>query len=185
MRTCRLCPNELTDEDSYEFCDTCGIKIARRYKERLDWEDRQVQLAHDEKRRATEAERARREAASRPPLAESARQEEPVVYYVRLGNHIKIGYSTNLVGRLNALRAEASDVLAIEPGARRLEAQRHEQFKHLRIKTRWENFYPGADLEAHIVEIKATHGIPAWLTPIKTYRRRRNSPVTIRKIDSD
>lgn len=91
----------------------------------------------------------------KPPVGKikTARVGEPVVYYVRLGPHIKIGHTADLRRRLVAFRnavAEAT-VLATEPGAVTTEHRRHRQFAHLRVRN--ELFEPGPDLLAWIEEL--------------------------------
>jgi hypothetical protein len=172
----------MDEEACYDVCDTCGMRIARRYKDRLVHEVHREEQAQRERKLAAAADKARREAASRPPLAEAHRQLESVVYYVRLGTHVKIGYSANLVGRLHALRAEPSDVLAIEPGGRTVEDARHQQFNHLRIRAKWENFTEAPDLVRHMDALREEHGIPDWLTPPRRHRRSRATPVVIRHV---
>lgn len=88
-----------------------------------------------------------------------AAHAQSVVYYIRLGNHIKIGYSTNMKARLIGLRADPEDVLATEPGGLELEKQRHEEFKAERVGRR-ENFNPSPRLLAHIEAVLAEHGPP-------------------------
>lgn len=182
--TCRLCGAGLTAEDSYDICDTCGMKIARRYKERLLWEERDAEDRARRKRHAAELERREREAASRPPLVAQPAQLESVVYYVQLGEWIKIGYSKNLRARLHQLRAEPGHVLAVEPGGRSIEEQRHQQFAHLRPRAKWENFAPAEDLAEHIAALREQHGIPDWLNPPRVNRRSRNTPVVVRRANS-
>lgn len=75
---------------------------------------------------------------------------EPNVYYVRMRDLIKIGYSTQLERRFRNLMVD--EVLAIEPGGRELEQMRLRQFAHLRY--RGERFHPGGDLIDHIAMIK-------------------------------
>ena len=70
-------------------------------------------------------------------LASRARQEAgyPVVYYFRVGNRIKIGWTRNLERRIETLMPE--EVLAIEPGPQQLETRRHRQFAGYRIVREW------------------------------------------------
>lgn len=49
------------------------------------------------------------------------------VYYVRVGEHIKIGFSRNISSRLNGYPPN-SELLAVELGDRKLEKARHHQF---------------------------------------------------------
>jgi hypothetical protein len=94
---------------------------------------------------------------------EQAMQEQSQVYYVRLGDHVKIGYSINLRQRLNALRVDADALLATEPGDQKLERQRHLQFADERVGRR-ENFNPSRRLLEHIEAVKAEHGPPRMTT---------------------
>ena len=96
----------------------------------------------------------------------AAFERQSQVYYVRIGDHIKIGYTVNMYQRLIGLRVSAEDVLATEPGARALEAQRHAEFAAERIG-RKENFNPSPRLLAHIEAVKAEHGEPR-ITNYKT-----------------
>jgi hypothetical protein len=70
------------------------------------------------------------------------------VYYVRVGDLIKIGMTTNLKQRLSAY-PPGSQLLAAELGGQAREAQRHREFSHL-LASRKEWFHPGPDLMAHI-----------------------------------
>jgi hypothetical protein len=67
------------------------------------------------------------------PLRERA--HEPIVYYFRLGNLIKIGTSRNVFARINDLNPQA--VLAIERGGYADEADRHRLFADLRVHGEW------------------------------------------------
>lgn len=68
----------------------------------------------------------------------SALEADSLVYYARLGNRVKIGYSTSLLKRLAAIRPE--ELLATEPGGPLLERQRHAQFADLRVVGEWFRF---------------------------------------------
>jgi len=58
-----------------------------------------------------------------------------VVYYMRIGDRVKIGMSTNLRKRLESINPE--ELLAIEKGGRPIEAARHKQFAGLRTHGEW------------------------------------------------
>lgn len=73
------------------------------------------------------------------------------VYYVRVGDLIKIGMTARLRQRLNAYPPDAQ-LLAVEPGGEALEGQRHHQFRHL-LAHRKEWFRPGPDLMDHIAKV--------------------------------
>ncbi len=74
-----------------------------------------------------------------------------VVYYVRVGKHIKIGYTSNLPSRMRAYPPD-SQLLGYELGGLSLEAQRHQEFADdLRMGREW--FAPSARLLAHIAAV--------------------------------
>jgi hypothetical protein len=58
-----------------------------------------------------------------------------LVYYVRLGNRCKIGFTSSLRQRMMVIQPE--EILAVEPGGRTLENQRHKQFAALRVVGEW------------------------------------------------
>jgi Meiotically up-regulated gene 113 len=72
------------------------------------------------------------------------------VYYMRIGDCIKIGTTRSMKKRISDLQPD--EVLAVEPGDRTVERERHRQFAHLRV--RGERFRVAPDLLAHI---KAIH----------------------------
>lgn len=80
-------------------------------------------------------ERAEREAQRIDDAKAGKGETESVVYYMRVGDRVKIGFSTNLTGRIAALAPE--EVLAVEPGGRLLEGVRHRQFADLRVTREW------------------------------------------------
>jgi hypothetical protein len=81
---------------------------------------------------------------------------QSVVYYIRIRDLIKIGYTTNMEARMNDLLAD--EVLATEPGGEPLERMRHAQFKHLKV--RGERFRPEAELLSHVAMIREHNGEP-------------------------
>lgn len=72
-----------------------------------------------------------------------------VVYYMRLGNRVKIGYTSDLPGRMSAIQPE--ELLVTEPGGRALELVRHGQFAHLRVVGEW--FKWAEPLVSHVREL--------------------------------
>lgn len=105
-------------------------------------------------------------------LAEAAKRERrpSVVYYIRLSDRIKIGFTTNLPGRMLVLPHD--EVLAIEPGDFQLEQARHKQFREFRVVKQREWFHAVPPLLAHIEALRAEHGIP------KQKWARRDAPET-------
>jgi hypothetical protein len=80
-----------------------------------------------------------------------------VVYYARIGKHIKIGHTRNLTERINWYPPSAV-VLALEPGGQDVERARHAQFADL-LDAREEWFHPGPELLRHIEELTVC-GLP-------------------------
>lgn len=58
-----------------------------------------------------------------------------IVYYLALGNRVKIGTTTDLPGRMQAIPHE--EILAFEFGSYDTERSRHQQFAHARIVGEW------------------------------------------------
>lgn len=72
------------------------------------------------------------------------------VYYMRIGNRVKVGWTTNLRARVAAIYPE--EVMVTEPGNRLLERARHEQFRDLHTHGEW--FRLEGPLIAHIAELR-------------------------------
>lgn len=149
VRPCCIpgCDATLPRNRELPVCHSCGVKIAVAHKYDAD----RITAVDQEAKRQRDEVKARRKAAY---------AEQSQVYYVRIGEHIKIGYSTNMQARLSQLRLNHSAVLATEPGGRELEKQRHHEFRGYRINTAREDFAPGAGLMAHIEAVRAEHGPP-------------------------
>lgn len=127
-----------------------------------------------ERRRQREEE----EAARQPRVTtEDWWRERSVVYYVRTGNHIKIGYTIHLRERINSLRVDRDALLAVEPGWREKEAERHAQFAAER-QGRRENFNPSRRLLAHVDVVRAKHGEP-WGYAQRRVKAAGPDPVTV------
>lgn len=97
-------------------------------------------------------------------------QTQSVVYYVRIGDTIKIGVTTNMKARMPQVMPD--EILATEPGGPDLERRRHIEFSHLKV--RGERFTSGADLLAHVAEVRRQHGAPqmtGYLLADSTSRR--------------
>jgi hypothetical protein len=98
--------------------------------------------------------------AEREPQAWAERRKlyeaQSMVYYVRIRDTIKIGYTVNMQARFAGLMVD--ELLATEPGGEDLEGMRHRQFAALRI--RGERFQPGPDLMSHITMLREHYGEP-------------------------
>lgn len=77
------------------------------------------------------------------------------VYYVRLGDHIKIGTTNDLAKRLRSLYADHDPdlLLAVEPGGYSVEQYRHAQFSDERVWSNRELFNPSRRLLDHIADL--------------------------------
>lgn len=95
-----------------------------------------------------------------PTYRVSARTD--VVYYVRFGDRIKIGTTTNLPQRLAQLPVD--ELLAIEPGNVSKEKARHREFARLLIPGQQEWFRCEPALLGHASAIRQRYGAPmsAW-----------------------
>jgi hypothetical protein len=72
-----------------------------------------------------------------------------LVYFIRLGNRIKIGFTTNLALRMEQLPHE--EILGVMPGFMRDEKRCHKAFAHLRRAGEW--FEDAPELRAFIADV--------------------------------
>lgn len=101
---------------------------------------------------------------------------EGFVYYLQVGERIKVGYSVDVKRRMRAY-PPGSELLAVEPGDRDLETERHRQFAGSRTDGR-EWFRPTPDLLELVAEIVATYGAPKQFAH---HYRRNESPIRVRR----
>jgi T5orf172 domain len=76
----------------------------------------------------------------RPRAAPRGGPAGEVVYFVRAGNAVKIGSTTNLAARLRALATASAvslELLAAVPGGREVEARLHRHWRHLHVQGEW------------------------------------------------
>jgi hypothetical protein len=86
-------------------------------------------------------------------IRDRVRAQREVVYYMRVGEHIKIGRTVHLNARFKQLQAD--EILATEPGGSQLETDRLKQFAHLKADDgRREYFHPGPDLLEHVAQLQ-------------------------------
>ncbi|UYM26638.1 hypothetical protein SEA_BAUER_89 [Arthrobacter phage Bauer] len=80
------------------------------------------------------------------------RRQPGTVYYLQIGDHIKIGYTTDLDVRLAAYPPMAK-LLATHPGTRQTEASMHQRFAvHLADRREW--FRASPEIESHIQTVR-------------------------------
>lgn len=78
---------------------------------------------------------------------------EPLVYFIRNGARVKIGWTTNLKSRLSALSLPAGAVALTVPGGPEVETAMHTRFAEARVaRTEWFEAVP--ELEAFIAARK-------------------------------
>lgn len=81
-----------------------------------------------------------------------------VVYYIRFGDRIKIGFTGYFRGRLSSLPCD--EVLAVEPGGRADEKRRHQMFAHLLVDGQREWFHMAPELMFHVATVRDREGEP-------------------------
>ena len=108
--------------------------------------------------------------------AELRQDRDGFVYYLRVGERIKIGYSVDVKRRMRDY-PPGSELLAVEPGDRELETKRHQQFAGSRTDGR-EWFRPTADIFELVHEIVSVHGEPKRFAH---HYRRNTEPVKVRR----
>lgn len=79
-----------------------------------------------------------------------------VVYYMRFGDRIKIGTTTDLPQRLGAVPHD--ELLAVEPGGNGTERSRHAQFRSAHAHREW--FHVTPELLGHCSALRQKHGQP-------------------------
>lgn len=147
------CGVPILDNSMIEVCYDHGMEIGRHFLAQLTSERREAeQVRQRERAMRWSEERMRRRLAG-----------ELVVYYVRLGDYVKIGYTKSLRERMRNLRvAMPEGLLAIEPGGPDVERQRHQEFATERVHARREDFRPSDRLMAHIAALAEEHALPEW-----------------------
>lgn len=152
----RAIPSCTAQKDSGAFCDKPSLPdapfpICLKHAARLmAFLDDAMPRDHDDRLIVAwrSLEQQRHSKAERKRLSPAV----DVVYYVQVGEHIKIGYSSNLPSRMRAY-PPTSRLLAYEMGGVGLEAQRHQQFAADLVAGR-EWFAPSPALLAHIRALK-------------------------------
>ncbi|MGH3094582.1 MAG: hypothetical protein ACRDMV_01110 [Streptosporangiales bacterium] len=76
-----------------------------------------------------------REDQSRPSAPLPDPTHDPIVYYLRFGDRVKIGTTTNRKVRFESIPHD--ELLATEAGGREVEQKRHRQFKGLYVLGEW------------------------------------------------
>ncbi|MGW0713089.1 GIY-YIG nuclease family protein [Streptomyces sp. NPDC002643] len=84
----------------------------------------------------------------------SGLNHSPIVYFIRMGDRVKIGTTTNLVQRVNALSLALPDVAKVVMGGKEMEALMHERYAEYRVYENREWF----DVRGSLAEYLPTLG---------------------------
>lgn len=126
---------------------------------------------HQEQQQSMHAEAV--EAAKAAEAAERRKtKREGYVYYLRVGQHIKIGFASNLESRLRSYPPDTA-LLAVERGTIDLETSRHREFAATRSDGR-EWYWPKPWLMEHIARV-AENGQHTWWAESE-WRRKDTRP---------
>lgn len=100
--------------------------------------DNQTRTVNLDVREANVAAREAAIAEGRVAAKRKRAAERPgTVYYILVGAHIKIGYTTNMYSRMRAYPPD-STVLGTEPGTKETEKERHQHFEaHRALGREW------------------------------------------------
>lgn len=139
------------------MCLECQVKIAAGLSETLAWNGLTSQLTDLERIRLTRENDAKKTAKR----IKAGSDEEGFVYYMRMNGRIKIGHTGNVEKRSRSY-PPGSELLAVEPGSRKTERTRHQEFAASLAEGR-EWFTETPRLTAHMAAIAERHGNPAAL----------------------
>jgi hypothetical protein len=159
---CRPCLHELRavtglikPEEVEEYTDL--LAAARDFQINLGELSKETCLERVARARAAEDKRI---AAKYVPLSQADIETrlgiESVVYFVRMGDLIKIGTTTNLHSRISSLSLTMSHVLATERGSYSREGDLHRRFASLREHGEW--FRAEPELLDYIKSLKPLAG---------------------------
>lgn len=105
-----------------------------------------------------------------PPPGVRRQPDLGCIYYARIGNRCKIGYTTNLRTRMQNINPE--ELLAVEPGDEQQERHRHDQFRALRTHGEWFRYEDA--LVAHVAVLA-----PASRAEVEEFTRGRSAAIRL------
>ncbi len=151
-------------------CEVVALRVEQKNAAQQAWLLQHERKRPEREKRAAEIAEKRWNRQSLLALAGPS-----VVYYIRRGDLVKIGVTTNLYQRMAAILPD--EVLAIEPGDYAHEQEMHERFAELRLiapgSKEW--FCMGPDLIAHMTQIRNDHGTPPPGLPVFPVQRSTSS----------
>lgn len=145
-------PIDRSTDPANAICWEHGYDIWRQFSDAEA--NRQTITEHKLNRELDAMRRARRAAAEQ----ESRVITPGWIYYARIDQRIKIGYSADVRERMRAYPPGA-ELLAVHPGTVTLEREMHARFRSALAGGR-EWFHPVADLLGHIDDVVAEFGLP-------------------------
>lgn len=161
--------------DDVMMCWTHARIIHERIQGIEDLTNQRIDAELDKNKQWQIAEQTARITAGKPERADLFyRAPSHRVYYIKIGEQIKIGFTADLDGRLNSYPPNA-EILGIEYGDKELEKQRHRQF-HAYLAYGREWFHDTQEIRDHIATL------PNWkhLIPKRMRRGAANSAATIK-----
>lgn len=140
------------------MCYACQLEVVDELSMKIDWpelsEKRKLMLRSERAARLAKWEATTRVNRTKP-------SEIGYVYYIRINEHIKIGYAKDVTKRMRHY-PPGSVLLAVEPGTMRDEKDRHAQFKPYLVRgNEW--FESSPFLERHITALREQYGDPKKL----------------------
>jgi hypothetical protein len=119
------------------------------------------------------------ERQKQPPKAKKPVPQDGVIYYLRVGSYIKIGWASVLTKRMKAYPPD-SVLMATEPGTRKDESALHRKFAVHRTHGReWYALVP--PIMEHIARVQTKHGEPDSVAfaakPVTVPRRYSSQPL--------
>ena len=165
-RPSRPCPipgcwNKTWASRGLDVCGECANSIAtimrtpaEKRPGQMEWEAAELRSII---RRQTQ-ELLELKGSTEPRTTKPERPTEGVVYYLRSGGYIKIGWTSDLAKRMRAYSPD-SVLLAVHPGTRKDEHRLHKRFATDRTHGR-EWFAMTPSVMHHIEQMAAEHGTP-------------------------
>lgn len=136
--------------------DAMAPEVSQRAQRTVDERVRRLQAVVDDQHRTIHQLRGEQPETKSPPAKPAV--VNGVVYYLRSGGYIKIGWASNLQKRMKAYPPDTM-LLATEPGTRADEQRRHRTFAVHRTHGReWYAMVP--PLMEHIDKVKRENGEP-------------------------
>lgn len=100
------------------------------------------------------------------------------IYYLRIADRIKIGFTTDLYRRMGQYPPN-SEILATHPGTPIVERDMHQRFsRHLADGREW--FHPHGELDAHILQVQAQYPGTPTMAALREPMNPAKDQVTLR-----